>query len=58
MKGWKTLAVSALLAAVGVLEQSDMIGIVPAGYEGIAITVVAGVMAVLRFATSSPVGKK
>lgn len=57
MKGFRTLAISALLAALGVLEQADLATIVPPGFEGVALGLIAALMAGLRAVTDGPIGR-
>lgn len=57
MKGYKTILVAIAIAIFGVLEQSGFIGLVPAGFEGAALSVVAVIMAYLRTITTTPIGK-
>ena len=56
MKGFKTVAVAMVVAAVCVLEQTGFVGIVPDGFEGLALTVVGIIMAYLRTITTTPIG--
>lgn len=58
MKGWKTLVAAALIAALGVVQQSGLADLVPAEYEGLAMTIIGVLMAGLRWVTTSPVGKQ
>lgn len=57
MKGFRTLAISALLAALGVLEQADLATIVPPGFEGVVLGLIAALMAGLRAVTDGPIGR-
>ncbi|MBL8575477.1 MAG: hypothetical protein JNM13_17505 [Hyphomicrobiaceae bacterium] len=58
MKGYRTLGLSAALAALGAIQQADLTTIVPPGFEGLSLTLIGAVMAGLRFATTTPVGRK
>lgn len=55
MQGYKTMAVSAALALLGVLQQANVIEVIPDKYRGIAIAAAGLIMAVLRYNTSTPV---
>ena len=57
MKGFRTLAIAALLAALGVIQQADLATIVPPGFEGVALGLVAALMAGLRAITDGPIGR-
>jgi len=57
MKGFRTLAISAVLAALGIVQQADLVTIVPPGYEGVALGLVGALMAGLRAVTDSPIGR-
>lgn len=52
----KTLWFSVLLAALGALETQSQI--IPAGYRGQALILIAVVSAALRFMTTQPVSQK
>jgi hypothetical protein len=58
MKGKKTLVTAAAITVIGGLQQTGILNLVPAEYQGIAIASIGLVMAVLRFNTTTPVGKK
>lgn len=58
VKGFRTLGLSAALAALGAIEQADLATIVPSGYEGLALTLVGALMAGLRIATTTPAGRR
>lgn len=59
MTGWKTVIVGALIAAVGALQGMDWTQILPSDSQaqGWVLTGLGAVMLVLRFLTSTPVGK-
>ena len=59
LQGWKTLAVAAAVAFAGVLQTFDWATVVPQdkSWTGIAMLVLGGVMAGLRYVTTTPVGK-
>jgi hypothetical protein len=54
--GYKTVATAALVAALGVLQQSDLTQIVGAQNVGLWLLGIGIVMAVLRVATSKSIG--
>ncbi len=58
MQGFKTLIVSAALFVFGMLEQSEVVQLIPADYQGLAIAVIATIMAALRLVTKTPVTLK
>ena len=55
MKGFKTMAVAALLVVLGMVEQSGIVDLIPDEYKGFAIAVIGAVMAGLRLVTTTPV---
>lgn len=57
MKGWKTVIVSAALAVVGIIEQTDAATLVPQEHVGAFVTGIAVLMAALRKFTTTPLGK-
>jgi hypothetical protein len=57
MRGYRTLITSAVIAVLGVIQQADLVQIVPSGYDGLAMTLIGAVMAGLRFTTATPVGR-
>lgn len=57
LKGWKTMAVGAVFAAMGFLQQADWAEVVPPEYAGMAVGVLGLVMMALRAVTNTPVGK-
>lgn len=57
-KGWRTLAVSLIVAVIGVLQTADWATIVGPAAVGPVMLVVGAVVAVLRVLTDSPVGTK
>lgn len=58
MKGWRTIAFSGALILLGALETTNIADAVPDAYDGIALALVGLVTAVLRFVTTTPVGKR
>lgn len=54
MEGWKTVLVSFLLVVFGALEQTGIVSLVPAEYQGAALTVIGFVMFGLRALTKTP----
>lgn len=56
MKGWRTLAVAMAVAALGAVDQAGVATVVPDGYDGLALSAVGGLMAVLRAITTTPLG--
>lgn len=57
-KGFKTLIFSMLLAFAGVLQQSDIVDLIPDKYRGLFVAFVALVVAVLRIFTDTKIGQK
>lgn len=55
-KGWRTMALSFLLAIIGVLEAADWAQIVAPHHVGPVMLVVGFIIAVLRVVTDTPVG--
>ncbi len=56
--GWKTMLTSATVAALGVLQVTDLTALFSnPRTAGIAVIVIAVLMAVLRAVTTTPVGK-
>lgn len=58
MKGFKTMAVAALLVLLGAVEQLGLVDLIPDQYKGLAIAVIGAVMAGLRVITTTPVLEK
>lgn len=59
LKGWKSILVGFLALIAGLLEQIDWISVIPEGADAGTITSLAGVVIlILRYFTSTPVGKK
>lgn len=56
-KGWKTLAASLAIAAIGVLQATDWTTIVPPDQVGPVMVGIGVLMAVLRAVTDGPVGR-
>ncbi len=56
MNGFKTLAVAVALMLMGLLEQINVVDIIPPNYQGLATLIIGVVMAGLRFVTTGPVG--
>jgi hypothetical protein len=57
-KGWRTVALSTLLAIVGVLQTADWATIVAPRQVGPVMLAVGVLVAVLRSLTDSPLGRK
>lgn len=59
MKGWKTLAWSVFVAAVGVIQTFDFTTIIPPNQQwtGSVLMAIGAVTAALRYVTTTPVGK-
>ena len=56
VKGWRTIAVSTVLAVIGVLQTTDWATIVTPGQVGPVILGVGVLVAVLRAVTDTPIG--
>lgn len=57
LKGYRTLIVAALLAALGAAQEIGAVALVGEGNAGWFAVAVAAIMAVLRWMTDSPVGR-
>jgi hypothetical protein len=58
LKGWRTVAVSVAIAAVGALQTAGLADIIPGPYVGPAMMALGFAMAWLRGITDTPVGVK
>jgi anti-sigma-K factor RskA len=58
LKGWRTIAVSVAIAAVGALQTAGLADIIPAPYVGPALMALGFAMAWLRGITDTPAGVK
>jgi hypothetical protein len=58
MKGWKTLGFAVLLAVGGVVQTFDWATVIPQDktWSGIAMLAVGGVVAALRYVTTTSIG--
>lgn len=54
----KTILFNMVLAAFGVLEASDLVNVVPAGFEGIGLAVIGFIGVWLRKITTEPLSAK
>ena len=54
MKGLRSYLVAGAIVALGALQQAGFIGVVPEGYEGLALAVAGIAMASLRKITTGP----
>lgn len=54
MNGYRSYLVAAAIITLGALEQAGFIGVVPAGYEGVALALAGLAMAALRKITTGP----
>lgn len=54
MQGYRSYLVAAAIIALGALEQAGFIGVVPNGYEGVALALAGLAMAALRKVTNGP----
>lgn len=57
MKGLRTLLFSLALTAIGLIEQSGALDLVPAKYVGLVVAAIGLITAALRMVTNTPVGK-
>lgn len=57
-RGWRTLAASAAIAVVGVLQATDWHTLIPPDRVGPVMVGIGVVMALLRMVTDGPVGRK
>lgn len=58
MKGWRTLTVSIIIAAIGAVEAFDWASIIPENFQGLFLIVLGMVIAYLRKITNTKIGKK
>ena len=58
MKGWRTLAVNAALALVGVAEAADWTNLLGEGAAGYVVMAIGVANMLLRAMTNTPVGAK
>jgi hypothetical protein len=58
LKGWRTVAVSAVIAIVGVLQTADWATIVSPSRVGPVMLAIGILVALLRTLTDTPVGRK
>lgn len=58
LKGWRTVAVSMVIAVVGVLQTADWATIVAPSRVGPVMLAIGIVVALLRALTDTPVGRK
>lgn len=60
MKGWKTIIVAAVIAALGAAEALDWTAIIPAGkvWSGLALASVGVLFGWLRTVTNTALGEK
>jgi hypothetical protein len=58
LKGYKTIVINAVIAVFGVLEATDWVNTVGSDKAGMVATVLAVVGMVLRYFTTTPLGKK
>lgn len=56
MQGYRTVLFAVLLAILGGVQQADLARIVPPEYMGLAMLLIAGIVAALRVATTGPLG--
>lgn len=55
LTGKKTLGAAAIITAIGFIQQSGIIDIIPENYKGLVVASIGLVMAVLRFVTKTPI---
>lgn len=58
MKGWRTIAFGAIVAALGSVQAADLVTVIPADYSSIAMSVIGVAIMILRGVTNGPVGTK
>lgn len=54
MKGLRSYLIAGAIIALGALEQAGFVGVVPEGYEGLALALAGLAMAALRKITTGP----
>lgn len=57
LKGWRTLIINALLALMPILEMSEILDVLPDGYEAPYAIFIAVMNLYLRSITTTPMGK-
>lgn len=58
MKGFKTISAASVIAAIGMVQQSGAVDLIPEQYKGIVLIVIGGLMGGLRVATDSSIFQK
>lgn len=58
LKGMKTVIFGAILVALGSIQQTDLVTVIPPEYVGLAMALIGGVVWILRAITTGPVGPK
>ena len=56
LKGWKTIIFGALIAGLGTIQATDLVQVIPQGWEDVAMAVIGAIILVLRGATDTPAG--
>lgn len=56
MKGWRTIAFGALLAALGSVQATDLATVIPEHYVGLVVGAIGVIVMWLRTVTNTPVG--
>lgn len=57
LKGWWTIAFSALVALIGVAQTVDWASVIPQQYVGPVLIAIGAVGAAIRYITTTEVGK-
>ena len=58
MRGFKTISVASVITAIGMVQQSGAVDLIPEQYKGIVLIVIGGLMGALRVATDSSIFQK
>lgn len=57
LKGFRTYIMAAIVAALGVLETTPWVDLLPVEWQGVGLIVIGSIFAFLRMFTNTPAGK-
>lgn len=55
MKGFRTLSVATFITLLGLLQQTQLVNLIPENYRGVFIAAIGFVMAILRLKTDTKI---
>lgn len=55
MKGFRTLGVASFITLLGLMQQAQLVNLIPENYRGIFISVIGLAMAILRLKTNTKI---